>query len=403
MVVKTNLTHKSKYNLKKINATGVLVLEGGIFFKGLGFGFEGTATGEVCFNTSITGYQEILTDPSYAKQIITFTFPHIGIVGTNNNDNESIKPFASACVISEEINTSSNWRSKKNLDQWFIKNNLPCITNINTRYITKLLVKKGALKAAVINFKKINFDINKIIKEIKNWKGLENLDLASQVTTKNNYISFDAKWNNKKNRFDKNVKNNETYRIVCIDYGAKKNILRSLCQRNLEIIVVPAKSSFNKIIKLKPYGIFLSNGPGDPFATAKYAVPVIKELIKLNIPIFGICLGHQLLCLSFGAKTKKMYHGHRGANHPVQNLVSNKVEITTQNHGFEVVRSSLPKEIKETHISLFDKSNEGIEHNKLPIFSVQYHPEASPGPHDSQYLFNKFHQKIKKYAKKKRY
>ncbi len=397
------MPEKIEHSIKKLKYSAVLILENGEIFWGYGLGPKRTVIAELCFNTSITGYQEILTDPSYAKQIITFTFPHIGIVGTNNNDNESIKPFASACVISEEINTSSNWRSKKNLDQWFIKNNLPCITNINTRYITKLLVKKGALKAAVINFKKINFDINKIIKEIKNWKGLENLDLASQVTTKNNYISFDAKWNNKKNRFDKNVKNNETYRIVCIDYGAKKNILRSLCQRNLEIIVVPAKSSFNKIIKLKPYGIFLSNGPGDPFATAKYAVPVIKELIKLNIPIFGICLGHQLLCLSFGAKTKKMYHGHRGANHPVQNLVSNKVEITTQNHGFEVVRSSLPKEIKETHISLFDKSNEGIEHNKLPIFSVQYHPEASPGPHDSQYLFNKFHQKIKKYAKKKRY
>jgi len=394
---------KNQYSIKKIKFSAALILENGDIYWGFGLGPEKTVIAELCFNTSITGYQEILTDPSYAKQIITFTFPHIGIVGTNKDDNESSRPFTSGCVFSEKIGNPSNWRSKKSLDKWLKINNIPCITNINTRHLTKILVEKGSLKAALVNFGKnqSNFNIKKVKKRISNWKGLKNLDLASEVSTLKPYKSKNKKWNPFKNRYEKFLFNKESIKIICIDYGIKRNILHSLSEKNLEVIVVPANISYSKIINYNPKGIFLSNGPGDPLATSKYALPIIKKIIKNGLPIFGICLGHQLLCLALGAKTKKMLTGHRGANHPVKNLKTKKVEITTQNHGFEVIRSSLPKNLKETHISLFDKSNEGIMHKTLPIFSVQYHPEASPGPHDSHYLFDKFYINVKNYAKKK--
>ena len=387
-------------NQKLDSPTAVLVLENGEIIWGYGIGAKKQAVGELCFNTSPTGYQEILTDPSYAKQIITFTFPHIGIVGTNENDQESLRSFASGCVLSSEINSASNWRAKQSLTDWLISNDLPCITNVDTRYITKTLREKGALKAAIINFGNGNININEIKKKINAWNGLTNLDLAKEVSTSKPYSFNGADWNHEKNIFNKHKSNQNTILIVCIDYGAKKNIFRSLIIKNLDLIILPAQSSFEKVMSYNPKGIFLSNGPGDPFATGDYAVPVIQKLIKIGIPIFGICLGHQILSLAFGAKTKKMYQGHRGANHPVKNLETQKVEITCQNHGFEVLSNTLPSELIETHISLFDKTNEGIKHSSLPIFSVQYHPEASPGPHDSKYLFDLFYKNIKNYAKK---
>ena len=380
--------------------TAVLLLENGDIFWGYGLGAKKQAIGELCFNTSQTGYQEVLTDPSYAKQIITFTFPHIGIVGTNENDQESLNCFASGCIFSSEINNPSNWRAKQSLTDWLLNNDVPCITNVDTRYITKTLSEKGALKAAIVNFENNNINLNDIKKKINEWKGLENLDLAKEVSTTKSYSFNDADWNHKKNKFNKHIANNETILVACIDYGAKKNIFRSLVTKNLNLIVLPAQTSFEKIISYNPKGIFLSNGPGDPFATGEYAVPVIQKLIGIGIPIFGICLGHQILCLAFGAKTKKMYQGHRGANHPVKNLETQKVEITCQNHGFEVLSNTLPSELTETHVSLFDNTNEGIKHNSFPMFSVQYHPEASPGPHDSKYLFDQFYNSVKDYAKK---
>ena len=380
--------------------TAVLLLENGYKFWGYGIGAKKEAIGELCFNTSITGYQEILTDPSYAKQIITFTFPHIGIVGTNENDQESLNSFACGCVLSSEIQSPSNWRAKQSLTKWLSKNDLPCITNVDTRYLTRTLSEKGALKAALVFFGNDKINLNELKKKIDEWKGLENLDLAKEVSTKKPYSFNESDWNYENNKFIEHISNQETIVVVCIDYGAKKNIFRSLISKNLDLVIVPAQSSFEKIIDYNPKGIFLSNGPGDPFATGKYAVPIVQKLIKKGIPIFGICLGHQILSLAFGAKTKKMYQGHRGANHPVKNLETKKVEITCQNHGFEVLRNSLPSELIETHISLFDNTNEGIKHNSLPIFSVQYHPEASPGPHDSKYLFDQFYYNIKNYAKK---
>jgi carbamoyl-phosphate synthase small subunit len=387
--------------IQNINShTAFLLLESGDIFWGYGLGKIGQSVGELCFNTSQTGYQEILTDPSYAKQIITFTFPHIGIVGTNENDQESSHSFASGCVLSSEINNPSNWRAKKSLTNWLIDNNISCITNIDTRFITRILSTKGALKAALVNYENSNVNLEEIKKKISKWSGLENLDLAKEVSTKKPYLFNDSEWNHKENKFNKHLSNQDSISVACIDYGAKKNIFRSLVNKNLDLVILPAQTSFEQIISYNPKGIFLSNGPGDPFATSEYAVPIIQKLINKGIPIFGICLGHQILSLAFGAKTKKMYQGHRGANHPVKNLETQKVEITCQNHGFEVLSDTLPSELKETHISLFDNTNEGIKHNSLPIFSVQYHPESSPGPHDSKYLFDQFYKNIKKYAKK---
>jgi len=385
-----------------MSPSAVLILENGWIFWGFGIGSKNYAVGELCFNTSQTGYQEILTDPSYAKQIITFTFPHIGIVGTNSLDVESSKIHACGCVINQPINSQSSWRCDSNLDFFFTQNNIACITNIDTRQLTRLLATKGAMKAAIVNFgEKLN-NIEKIKGEIEKWDGLNNLDLAKIVSTQAEYDWTEGIWNLNNNNYSTNQRRKQ-YKVACLDFGIKRNILRYLHYNNFDTLVLNAESSYEEIMSINPDGIFLSNGPGDPLATGKYAVPTVKKLIKTGIPIFGICLGHQILSLALGAKTKKMFQGHRGGNHPVKNLETKQVEITSQNHGFEVDRKSLPKNVVETHISLFDSTNEGIRHKELPLFSVQYHPEASPGPHDSYYLFNQFKSLVKKNAKKNRY
>jgi len=354
---------------------GQLILEDGSRFNGLKIGSPNMEIGEVCFNTSMTGYQEIITDPSYAGQIINFTFPHIGNVGTNLDDNESSKPYAKGIIINCDISDPSNYRSILHLDAWLKKNNVPGICNIDTRLITNRIRSKGAPKGGIIEGPINKKKTASCLKEIKKWKGLNGLDLAIDVSRKDIKIY--------KSKKDSKLK------VVAIDYGIKKNILNCLLDLNLEVILVPATTSVEKILSYSPNGIFLSNGPGDPKATGKYAIPIIKKLIKSRIPLFGICLGHQLISLALGAKTKKMFQGHRGANHPVKNLETKKVEITSQNHGFEVTEKSIPKDIKITHKSLFDGSIEGIRKGKN-IFAVQYHPEASPGPHDSHYLFQEF-------------
>ena len=401
MVIKTNLTHKSKDNLQKINPTGVLVLENGTFFKGHGFGYEGFSTGEVCFNTSITGYQEIISDPSYAGQIINFTFPHIGNVGVNNDDHESEKIWTRGVIFNSEISNPSNYRSLKHLNLWLKKNKIVGITGLDTRSLTNFIRDKGAPKGTIAFSKNGKFNINKLKNLSSKWNGLKNLDLAEIVTTKKNYKWSGYKTWTKENRFQKNK--HKSFKIVAIDYGIKKNILRYLSNFKCEINVVSCKTSAEKILEINPDGIFLSNGPGDPAATGKYAIKIIKTLIKKGLPIFGICLGHQILALSLGAKTKKMNLGHRGANHPVKNLIKNSVEITSQNHGFEIIKKSLPNNIQITHKSLFDNCIEGIKLKNKPVFSVQYHPESNPGPQDSVYLFKDFINYIKKNAKKKRY
>ena len=376
--------------------SAALILENGKVFWGQGFGAKTANIGELCFNTSQTGYQEILTDPSYAKQIITFTFPHIGIVGVNKLDIESNKIYASGCVLNQSVHHHSNWRSDSDLDFFFAQNNTPCITNIDTRQLTRLLATHGAMNGAIINFENDQSKLELIKKELVQWSGLKNLDLASLVSTSKSYQASEGIWDIKNNRYNESIK--QKLNITCLDFGIKKNILRNLNNNSFKTTILPANSAIEDIIKTNPKGIFLSNGPGDPYATGKIVIPVIKKLIKKEIPIFGICLGHQILSLALGATTKKMFQGHRGANHPVKNLNTSKVEITAQNHGFEVDRYSFSKDIIETHISLFDGTNEGIKHKALPLFSVQYHPEASPGPHDSHYLFTEFYSLVKKYA-----
>ncbi len=390
----------SKKNLKEINSTAILVLENGNIFKGFGLGFQGTATGEVCFNTAITGYQEIISDPSYAEQIINFTFPHIGNVGTNKEDHESEKIWTKGVIFNSEITDPSNYRSLNHLDAWLKKNKIVGITGLDTRNLTNFIRDKGAPKGTIAHLKNKNFNISKLINETKKWSGLKNLDLAQKVSTKKNYTWSGLKTWKKEIGYEKNKKNK--LNVVAIDYGIKKNILRYFSDFNCHVTVVSCKTSAADILKLKPHGVFLSNGPGDPAATGKYAINIIKDLIKNNLPIFGICLGHQILALTLGAKTKKMKLGHRGANHPVKNLLKGNVEITSQNHGFEIVRESLPKNIEITHTSLFDNCIEGIRLKNKPVFSVQYHPESNPGPQDSVYLFQEFVNEMKKNAKKKR-
>ncbi len=388
-------------NLKKIDSNAILILQNGKFFKGVGLGYQGTATGEVCFNTSITGYQEIISDPSYADQIINFTFPHVGNVGTNKEDHESDKIWTKGVIINAEITNPSNYRSLKHLDQWLKKNKIVGITGIDTRSLTNTIRDKGAPKGTISFLKKEKLNIKKLLKVTQKWNGLKNLDLAEKVTTKKNYVWNNLKTWKKGEGFLKNKK--KIFHVIAIDYGIKKNILRYFSDFNCKVTIVSCKTSAEDILKQKPNGIFLSNGPGDPAATGKYAMPIIKKLIKNNLPIFGICLGHQLLALTLGAKTEKMKLGHRGANHPVKNLIEDNVEITSQNHGFEVVKKNLPKNVEITHQSLFDGSIEGIQLKNKPVFSVQYHPESNPGPQDSVYLFKKFIKSMKKNAKKKRY
>jgi len=388
-------------NLNRIDSTAILILQNGKFFRGVGLGHQGSATGEVCFNTSITGYQEIISDPSYAEQIINFTFPHVGNVGTNLEDHESEKIWTKGVIINSEITNPSNYRSLRHLDEWLKKNKIVGITGIDTRSLTNFIRDKGAPKGTISFSKKNKFNIKKLLTQTQKWAGLKDLDLAEKVTTKKNYIWKGLRTWKKEKGFIKNDK--KLLHVVAIDYGIKKNILRYFSDFNCKVSVVSCKTSATEILKLKPHGIFLSNGPGDPAATGKYAIPIVKELIKNNLPIFGICLGHQILALTLGAKTKKMGLGHRGANHPVKNLIRGNVEITSQNHGFEVVKSSLSKKVQITHKSLFDNSIEGIRLKNKPVYSVQYHPESNPGPQDSVYLFEDFVRSMKKNAKKKRY
>ncbi len=392
---KNKTSHLSKFN------SAILVLENKSVFKGIGLGYIGEATGEVCFNTSLTGYQEIISDPSYAGQIINFTFPHIGNVGANNEDIESDKIWTRGVIFNSEITNPSNYRSLQNLDKWLKKNKIVGITGLDTRSLTNLIRDKGAPKGTISINKNGKFNINKLINKSIKWPGLNGMDLAQEVTTNKTYIWKGYRTWKKNKGYEKNK--NKKFRVVAIDYGIKKNILRYFSDFDCEVKVVSCKENADNIINLKPHGIFLSNGPGDPAATGKYAIKVVKNLIKKNIPLFGICLGHQILALALNAKTKKMKLGHRGANHPVKNLITKKVEITSQNHGFEVVKESLKKNTEITHLSLFDNSIEGIRLKNKPVFSVQYHPEANPGPQDSKYLFSNFIKDIKKYAKKKRH
>ena len=396
MIKKVKKTHSKN---SQIN-TGILVLENKRVFKGIGIGYQGEATGEVCFNTSLTGYQEIISDPSYAGQIINFTFPHIGNVGTNKEDIESEKIWTKGVIFNSEITSPSNYRSFQHLDLWLKKNKIVGITGLDTRSLTNSIRDKGAPKGTIVYSKKGKFNISKLTNSTIKWGGLKNLDLAEKVTTSKNYIWKGLQTWKKGVGFKKNTKS--SFHVVAIDYGIKKNILRYFSDFSCKVTVVSCKTPAEQILELKPNGIFLSNGPGDPAATGKYAIKIIQDLIKKNLPLFGICLGHQILALALGGKTKKMKLGHRGANHPVKNLINDNVEITSQNHGFEVIKEFLPKTIQVTHKSLFDNSIEGIKLKNKPVFSVQYHPESNPGPQDSVYLFQEFINNMKKNAKKKR-
>ncbi len=377
------------------NPTGAIILDDGTIFKGFGFGATGKSSGEVCFNTAISGYQEIMTDPSYCSQIITFTFPHIGNVGLNSDDNEgSDKPHISGAIFRCLVTDPSNWRSEVDLDNWLKDNAIVGIYGIDTRALTNLIREKGLINGTIVHERNGIKSLQPYLEDTKMFSGINHQDLAKLVTCKE-IISWDEKEINIYN--DKIDRKRINAHVVVIDYGVKKNILRCLSSRFKKITIVPCTSSYNEIIDLKPDGIFLSNGPGDPSATGIYAIPVIKQLIEFNLPIFGICLGHQLLALSLGLKTYKMHQGHHGANHPVKNNYNSTVNITSMNHGFAVKSNNLPKDIIETHTSLFDGSNCGIEIINKPIFSVQHHPEASPGPNDSYYLFDKFLNNIEKY------
>ena len=364
-----------------------LVFADGKIMKGYGYGATGFAVAELCFNTSMYGYQEIISDPSYKDQIIIFTFPHIGNVGVNPDDNESLKPTASGIITQFKPTTPSNWRKTDNLDNWLTEKKIIGMYGIDTRNLTINLRDNGALNAVICHQKNDKFDYDKLIKLANKWDGIDGLDLSKKVTCEKIYNWEQGYWLSpgKYNKIKKIKK------IVAIDFGIKTNILRSLAEYGCEIKVVPVDTTFDEIMGLNPNGLFLSNGPGDPKATGKHIIPVINEIInKTKLPIFGICLGHQILALALGGKTVKMKTGHHGANHPVQDLRTGKVEITSMNHGFTVDMGTLPKNVIETHISLFDKSNCGISLKGRNISSVQHHPEASPGPRDSLYLFKQF-------------
>jgi carbamoyl-phosphate synthase small subunit len=375
-----------------VGSTAVLVLADGSVFWGYGLGAGVTTVGEICFNTSMTGYQEIITDPSYAGQIITFTFPHIGNIGANKDDLEHKMSFARGIIIRANVSNPSNYRSTKHFSSWLESLKLTGICGVDTRKLTKIIRKSGSINGTICYSKKGIFNIRKLLSQAQECSSLIGQDLAKSVSCKEIYSWTAGIWKFAeevaKDGFQKAT--NEAFHIIVIDYGVKKNILRNLIKVGCKVTVVPATTSADIILKLNPDGIFLSNGPGDPAATAKYAVPVIKTLLDCNKPIFGICLGHQLLALALGAQTEKMKTGHRGGNHPVKELTTGKIEITSQNHGFVVSEDSLPHGIEITHRSLFDGSIEGFKLIGKPIFSVQYHPEASPGPTESDYLFGHF-------------
>jgi carbamoyl-phosphate synthase small subunit len=370
-----------------IGATGVLVLASGEVIWGRGFGAEGQAVGEVCFNTAMTGYQEVMTDPSYAGQIINFTFPHIGNVGTNPEDVEALNPHALGAIVRQDVTDPSNFRSTQHFDGWMKANGRIGISGVDTRALTRLIRVAGAPNAVIAHSANGDFDVPAMLARAKAWAGLEGMDLAKDVTTLQTYGWDQGLWKLGAGH-QKPAKG--TKKVVAIDYGIKHNILRNLVDTGCDVTVVSATATFEEIMAQAPDGLFLSNGPGDPAATGEYAVPVIKQWLETKKPLFGICLGHQMLGLAVGARTEKMHQGHRGANHPVKRLSDGAVEITSMNHGFAVDAATLPAGAKATHISLFDGSNCGFELADQPAFSVQYHPEASPGPQDSHYLFEKF-------------
>lgn len=386
MVSATRTQTKNKAGIPA-GATAALVLADGTIFWGRAIGAPARKSGEVCFNTSITGYQEILTDPSYAGQIIVFTFPHVGNVGTNVEDIETITPAARGLVLREEPTEPSNFRSDKSLDAWLKSHGLPGIVGVDTRALTRHIRDGGAPNGTIVTASDGKFDVDALRAEAKAWPGLEGMDLAKDVTTRQSYHWTETTWVLGKGY---GTQDKPRFKVVAIDYGAKRNILRCLAAAGCDVTVVPADASADDVLRHKPDGVFLSNGPGDPAATGVYAVPTIKALLDKKMPIFGICLGHQMMALALGAKTTKLPRGHRGANHPVKDLDTGKVEITSQNHGFAVLPETLPKNARVTHVSLFDGTNEGIAATDRPAFSVQYHPEASPGPQDAHYLFKRF-------------
>ncbi len=375
--------------IDKTLKTACIIFEDGNILYGQGFGYEGSAVGELCFNTSMTGYQEIMTDPSYAEQIVTFTFPHIGNTGINHEDNEKESISAVAMIVKWNPTEASNWRSTTELCNWLQEKNKIGISQINTRYLTRLIREKGAQNIAVSYNRNGNFNIQNLKDRLENYTGLVGKDLAKTVSCKKPYHWEKTPWKVNSKYLRKMTQ--PRLNVIAIDYGIKENILNSLTAVGCNVTVMPAETTANEIMAEKPDGLFLSNGPGDPKATGNYAVPMIKEILaKTDFPIFGICLGHQILALALGAETIKMKYGHHGANHPVKDLETGKVEITAMNHGFTVDSKSLPPSVIETHVSLFDGTNCGIRVQNKSVFSVQYHPEASPGPQDSFYLFEKF-------------
>ncbi|MEO0991478.1 MAG: glutamine-hydrolyzing carbamoyl-phosphate synthase small subunit [Pseudomonadota bacterium] len=371
-----------------VRPTACLALADGTLFYGKGFGAEGEAEAELCFNTAMTGYQEIMTDPSYAGQIVTFTFPHIGNTGTNTEDDETARPVAAGMVVKWDPTEPSNWRNSETLRSWLAANGRIGIGGVDTRRLTRSIRQQGAPHAALAHKADGRFDIEELVAKARAFRGLEGLDLAKEVTCAQSYRWDEMRWA-WPDGFPR--QSAPTYKVVAIDYGAKRNILRCLSSVGADVTVLPATATADEVLAHAPDGVFLSNGPGDPAATGAYAVPMIREVLdKTELPVFGICLGHQMLALALGARTIKMNHGHHGANHPVKDLDTGKVEITSMNHGFTVDTQSLPESVVETHVSLFDGSNCGIRLKGRPVFSVQYHPEASPGPQDSAYLFTRF-------------
>ena len=367
--------------------TAVLVLSDGSVFKGRGFGAVVTNVGEVCFNTSMTGYQEIMTDPSYAGQIITFTFPHIGNVGTNGKDNETGAPSALGMITRQLPTAPANWRSESSLEAWMLAHDLPGIAGVDTRALTRRIRDAGAPTGVICHNPDGIFDIDALAAQARDWPGLAGMDLAIEVTR-----DAEAAWDEGSWDFlsATHLATDAAHRVVAMDFGCKDNILRCLTDAGCDVTVVPAETKADTILAMKPDGVFLSNGPGDPAATGGYAAGEISAIIDSGLPVFGICIGHQLMALAMGASTTKMERGHRGANHPVKDLATGRIEITSQNHGFVVDPDSLPDTLEVTHLSLFDGSVEGLRHREKPAFCVQYHPESSPGPHDSRYLFDRF-------------
>jgi len=377
--------------------TAAIVLADGTIIEGKGCGATGIVQAEICFNTAITGYQEILTDPSYAGQVVTFTFPHIGNVGANDEDQEMLEAGKSdgavGAVFKADITNPSNYRSSQHLDDWLKARGIIAMSGIDTRALTNLIREKGLANCVIAHSKDGTFDFDDLKKCAQEWSGLEGLDLAKTVGH-----GQDKPWSQQPWVWDEGYADNgeENYHIVAIDFGVKRNILRLMAGLGCKVTVMPATASAEDVLAHKPDGVFLSNGPGDPAATGEYSVKTIQDILKTDIPVFGICLGHQMLALALGAKTKKMHQGHHGANHPVKDHTTNKVEIVSMNHGFAVDADSFPKGVTETHVSLFDGSNCGLAVEGKPIFSVQHHPEASPGPQDSHYLFTRFLNLIKK-------